>query len=90
MAVLTHGDLPRGEMGGIISMARMARAVPRKKPRYSAVALLRSQEPSRKLKWRNTRIVRFAFRLDLRGEKLLYLPALTRNMDDCVTCKNSA
>jgi hypothetical protein len=37
MAVLTHGDLPRGEMGGIISNGAMARAMPRARAALFAV-----------------------------------------------------
>ena len=50
MAVLTHGDLPRGEMGGIISNGAMARAVPRARAAlfvsisvaYASIGALRS------------------------------------------------
>jgi hypothetical protein len=68
MAVLTHGDLPRGEMGGIISLVIWQNVCHVKKAPFCWRSGRFVHVLPRNLKWPATAFVQFAFRLSFRGK----------------------
>ena len=62
MAVLSHGDLPRGEMGGIISLAVWQDVCQRNNAPFHGLRRRFVHGVPRNLKWPGSALVQFAFR----------------------------